>query len=272
MKEKEKSGSPSTSPRDPLGSGNRAGLIARVGILAAIGVVLGYVSLQIPLFGSQVALDFSHLATMVAAVFLGPFAGGATGLIIGIPPSIRFGNFLIFPLKAVTGFLVAWLMRWLKIPFLAVIIGYIPESLLTYLTLSVWGIPYPLPWPVVSVILVKAWIEIGIIAVVVELLWRSPLKKYVYYPPVTTNPFDRKATTLKSKETAEGFSRFAQLLQEGLFTEEEWSRFKRSTLDRPTANSEESAQAIWTLYQLFKQGALSESEFNTKKWEILGRL
>ncbi len=68
-------------------------------------------------------------------------------------------------------------MRWLKIPFLAVIIGYIPESLFTYLTLSVWGIPYPLPWPVVSVILVKAWIEIGIIAAVVELPWRSPAEK-----------------------------------------------------------------------------------------------
>jgi hypothetical protein len=179
MKEKQTSGLASTSPKDQFGSKNRTGLIARVGILAAIGVVLGYVSLQIPLFGSQVALDFSHLATMMAAVFLGPFAGGATGLIIGIPPSIRFGNFLIFPLKAVTGIFVGWLMRWLKIPFLAIIIGYIPESLLTYLTLSVWGIPYPLPWPVVSAILVKAWIEIGIIAVVVELLWRSPLRKYV---------------------------------------------------------------------------------------------
>ncbi len=77
MKEKETSGSHSTSPGDQLGSRNRAGLIARVGILAAIGVVLGYVSLQIPLFGSQVALDFSHLATMIAAVFLGPFAGGS---------------------------------------------------------------------------------------------------------------------------------------------------------------------------------------------------
>ena len=107
MKKEETSGSHPTSPVDQLGSGNRTGLIARVGILAAVGVVLGYVSLQIPLFGSQVALDFSHLATMIAAVFLGPFAGGATGLIIGIPPSIRFGNFLIFPLKAVTGILVA---------------------------------------------------------------------------------------------------------------------------------------------------------------------
>lgn len=60
-------------PQAPLIS---ASTIARVGIFSALGIVLGYISLFVPILGQQVKLDFSHLGTMLSAVFLGPFAGG----------------------------------------------------------------------------------------------------------------------------------------------------------------------------------------------------
>ncbi len=157
----------------------RVAVIARVGIFSAIGILLGYLSLTLaPIIGNQVALDLSHLGTMASAIFVGPFAGFITGGIVGIPPSLRFGNPLIAVGKLITGFCVALVFRYVKSPFLAVVLGYIPESLITYLTLGVFGIPYSLPLPVIYTILGKAWIEIGVIGVVMEILWRTGLRRY----------------------------------------------------------------------------------------------
>jgi uncharacterized membrane protein len=153
------------------------GTIARVGIFSALGVILGYISLFVPILGQQVKLDFSHLGTMFAAVFLGPFAGAITGGIVGIPPSLQFGNYLIAPIKLLTGLIVGLVIKKVKIPSLAIVMGFIPESLLTYLTLGVWGIPYQLPLPVVYTILVKGACEIAIIAAFVEILYRSSALK-----------------------------------------------------------------------------------------------
>lgn len=161
-------------PQEPLIS---VSTIARVGIFSALGIVLGYISLFVPILGQQVKLDFSHLGTMLSAVFLGPFAGAITGGIVGIPPSLQFGNYLIPPIKLLTGLLVGFIMSKIKIPSLAIVIGFIPESLLTYLTLGVWGVPYSLPLPVVYTILIKGALEIGIFAVFLEILYRSPALK-----------------------------------------------------------------------------------------------
>lgn len=156
-----------------------AGYISRVGILSAIGIILGYLTLSIPILGQQVKLDFSHLGTIVAAIFLGPLAGLVTGLIVGIPPSIVLGNPLIAPIKALTGLIIGWLFPRIRSPFFTVILGYIPESLLTYLTLGVLGIPYLLPAPILYTILLKAWGEMVFLAILAELLWRSSLFRQV---------------------------------------------------------------------------------------------
>jgi len=153
------------------------GTIARVGIFSALGVLLGYLSLLVPILGQQVKLDFSHLGTMFSAVFLGPFAGAITGGIVGIPPSVQFGNPLIAPIKLLTGLIVGFLFRAIRLPSLAIILGYIPESLLTYLTLGPWGVPYALPSAVLYTIILKGWCEIVVMAIFVEFLWRSSALK-----------------------------------------------------------------------------------------------
>ena len=65
-------------------------------------------------------------------------------------------------------------------PGIAVFGGYLPEAFLTYLTLAVLKIPYGLPLPVVYTILVKAFAEIIILAVLMEILMRNKgLKQFL---------------------------------------------------------------------------------------------
>ena len=90
--------------------------LALVASMGALGNVLGVIAIllgRIPTPGvSQVALDFSNLAVIVVAVFLGWRLGALTGLVAGIGPAIMFGyvfgstgllTFLVPVGKALTG-------------------------------------------------------------------------------------------------------------------------------------------------------------------------
>lgn len=121
--------------------------------MAALGNVLGVIPIAlgvIPTPGAgQVALDFSNLAVVVVAVFLGWRLGALTGLLSGIGPAIMFGfvtgstGFITFLLpvgKALTGFTVGLIaqamgskrrLRSYNI-LAASLVGFIPEGILTW--------------------------------------------------------------------------------------------------------------------------------------------
>ena len=105
-------------------------------------------------------------------MLLGPVFGGITGFIVGIWPGITFGNFFVPPFKALTGILVAILSKKTR-PGVAVFVGYLPEAFLTYLTLAVLKIPYGLPLPVIYTILLKAFAEFIILAILMEIIMRN---------------------------------------------------------------------------------------------------
>jgi len=122
--------------------------------MAALGNVLGVVPIglaQIPTGAGvgQVALDFSNLAIVVVSIFVGWRLGALTGLIAGVGPAIMFGfvtgstGFITFLLpvgKALTGLTVGLIAQTIRPEnrlrsynvFLAVLLGYIPEAILTW--------------------------------------------------------------------------------------------------------------------------------------------
>jgi len=155
-----------------------------IAVMAVLGNTLSMLSIGLANAG-QIGLDLSHIATFIAAVYGGPYIGLLTGFLSGIFPGLYFGpmgglawlGLIGLPIgKALTGLTTGVLCKLLKlnqrdhssilvVPL--VLIGYIPECLFTvffFLTL----VPYFFGWASVGMlitILIKAWIEIGVMSV-----------------------------------------------------------------------------------------------------------
>jgi len=163
--------------------------VAFVASMGALGNVLALLTVSIPTPVSQVAPDLSHVATLIVALYSGPTLGGITGAIVSIVPFYRFGvtgwfgpivGFLIIPLKALTGITAGFLGKRLR-PAFATLLGYVPESVATYLYF-ILIVPVFLPevgpyvtQGFVALVLLKAWLELGIIAVLMEAIKRRDI-------------------------------------------------------------------------------------------------
>jgi riboflavin transporter FmnP len=175
--------------------------ITFIAMMAAMGNVLSLISIRMaPLVPSiplgpvtfSLALDLSHIATFIAALFGGPVVGGLTGLIGGIIAAFEFGfsrgNFLTgfgLPIgKALTGIAAGVLMKRLEerggvMYVIGTILSYIPEALLTvviFMYLIPLFLPYLSSWITLSFtiqILVKAFVEMIIMGVILMRVMRN---------------------------------------------------------------------------------------------------
>jgi uncharacterized membrane protein len=168
---------------------------AFIGMLSALGIVLSAISLNIAPILSTVgqggaALDLSHIATFVAAIFGGPIVGAIVGLLGGLYSGYYFGfvfgqgvvALIGVPLgKAMTGLMAGLLYKKLKIgngshhTFLAVpatLLSYVPESIYTVLyflyimtLVNGQGMAYLVP-----VVTAKAWVEIVVMSILMGAL------------------------------------------------------------------------------------------------------
>jgi len=163
--------------------------IVFLALMAALGNVMFVVS-QTIFKVTQIALDLSHIGTLITAVYAGPLAGLVVGLLVGIGPGIYFGyiggslgwlGVVTLPIgKAMTGAAVGYLVKifnvrnskyssW-KMAF-ATLVGYIPECIYTIFVFEVLVTLF-LPdvaaffisifgsmWILVLSILAKAWVE-----------------------------------------------------------------------------------------------------------------
>jgi uncharacterized membrane protein len=168
---------------------------AFVGMLSALGIVLSAISLNIAPVLSTVgqggaALDLSHIATFIGAIFGGPIVGATVGLLGGLYSGYYFG--FVFgqglfavvgvPLgKAITGFFAGVIYKKLKIgsgshhSFYAVpatLLAYVPECIYTVLYflyimtfVNGQGMAYLIP-----LVIPKAWIEIIVMSVLMGAL------------------------------------------------------------------------------------------------------
>jgi LytS/YehU family sensor histidine kinase len=166
--------------------------IAFIALMSALGNVLAGISINIaPILaatspgGGGAALDLSHIATFIAAIFGGPVTGAVVGFLGGIYSGYSFGftvgslgflSLIGLPVgKAITGFVAGLLYKGLKInqrlrpstlTVAIVLLSYIPEFLFTvayflYLVLLFYGNAMAFMLPIV---LPKAWIEIILIS------------------------------------------------------------------------------------------------------------
>jgi hypothetical protein len=164
-------------------------VIAFTLIMAALGNTLSALSIGLTKVG-QIGLDLSHIATFIASVYGGPVMGFLIGLVGGIVPGVYFGpmgglswlGLIGLPVgKALTGVTTGALCKLVNVNQRAhpsiltvpvVLIGYIPECLFTIFFFLVL-VPYFFGWASVSLlisILVKAWIEIGVMSVLMGAL------------------------------------------------------------------------------------------------------
>jgi hypothetical protein len=160
-----------------------------IAIMAALGNVLSFVTMQltpivpnIPLGPVTVslALDISHLTTFIAAIYGGPIVGGLTGAVGGLVAAFEFGfsqgNIVTgigLPLgKAMTGVAAGYVFKRIKeVPFanfIAAVLSYIPEAILTYVLFKyllppATGIPIGIAVAISIQIIVKALIEMIIL-------------------------------------------------------------------------------------------------------------
>jgi len=155
-----------------------------IAVMAVLGNTLSMLSIGLANAG-QIGLDLSHIATFIAAVYGGPYVGCLAGLLSGLFPGVYFGpmsglawlGLIGLPLgKALTWLTTGALCKLLKLnqwsrPSVLVVplmvIRYIPECLFTalfFLTL----VPHFFVWASVGMlitILIKAWIEVGVMSV-----------------------------------------------------------------------------------------------------------
>jgi hypothetical protein len=181
--------------------------ITFIAIMGALGNVLSFLTTQlvplapnIPLgpVSVSLALDISHLATFIAALFGGPAIGGITGAVGGMVAAFEFGfskgNLVTgigLPLgKALTGYTAGLLFRRYEIDnvvrsAILTIIAYIPEGVLTlvlfrFLLPVVSGIPMNVSTLIGIQIVVKAVIEMAVLGfLLIGLFTSSGFTDYV---------------------------------------------------------------------------------------------
>jgi hypothetical protein len=186
---------------------NRSKTIAFIAVMAALGNALSFLSIQlspimpsIPLGPATVslAIDLSHMATFVAAIFGGPVVGLLTGGISGFVAAFQFGfsqgNIITgigLPIgKAMTGLAAGILASKLpleKRKYLLVALtalAYIPEGVFTLLIFTqllpaYMGLPSYIGAAIGYQIVLKAFIEMVIMGLM--LMWITGNKAFAEY-------------------------------------------------------------------------------------------
>jgi len=171
--------------------------IAFIATMSALGLTLSALSLNIaPILNSVggqggAALDLSHIATFIAAVFGGPYVGALVGFIGGIYAGYYFGYVLgslgLLSLigvpfgKALTGLTAGFLYNKLRVnnrknssllTTAIVLVSYIPECIFTiiyflYIVALIYG--YAMSF-MIPIVIPKAWIEIAVMSVIMGAL------------------------------------------------------------------------------------------------------
>lgn len=168
--------------------------------MSAVGISLSALSVNhatfvvVPGMGG-VALDFSHIATFIGALFGGPFIGAIVGLLGGVYAGYYFGygiggglgllSLVGLPLgKALTGMVAGFIYGRLRIGsdsrryLLALpmtLVSYIPESIYTvfyFLYLVPFFYAYSMAF-MIPLVLPKAWFEVAVMSILMGALVAS---------------------------------------------------------------------------------------------------
>jgi LytS/YehU family sensor histidine kinase len=158
--------------------------------MSALGLLLSAISLNIAPILSTVgqagaALDLSHIATFIAAIFGGPFVGTMVGFLGGIYAGYYFGyavgslgllSLIGVPFgKALTGLMAGLLYKKLHINETSrpsaltipiILVSYVPECIYT-IAYFLYLVPYFYGFAmnyIIPVVISKAWVEIAVMS------------------------------------------------------------------------------------------------------------
>lgn len=147
-----------------------ARLVALIAILGAVGNVLGYLSIRLPSApGTTVEFHLSALPSLLIAVSVGPLSGAVTGFLSLIVATMQIGNVFIPFGNALLAGIAGILAHKLKFsPPLSGALAMIPYTPYIWLACMVYNVPQA----IIAFIVVKAFIEVMISGVVVELILR----------------------------------------------------------------------------------------------------
>ncbi len=170
--------------------------IAFTALMSALGLLSSALSINVaPIFTAVgqggAALDLSHVATFIAAIFGGPVLGGIVGFLGGIYAGYYFGYVMgslgLLSLigvpsgKALTGLTAGLLYRALRVnsrlrssllTVPVVLVSYVPECLFTvayfrHMVPLFYGFAMEFMIPIV---ILKAWVEISVISLLMGAL------------------------------------------------------------------------------------------------------
>lgn len=166
--------------------------IALVAVLSALGTVLSAISLGAVPIVPNVALDLSHVATFVAAIFGGPLMGGIVGFLGGVYAGYYFGfgstsglgflSLIGIPIgKAITGLVAGFLYKRFKLgsgsgrsvyAVPATLLAYVPESIYTvfYFLYVVTLVNIPSMFFMIPLVIPKGWLEITVMSILMSAL------------------------------------------------------------------------------------------------------
>lgn len=147
-----------------------ARLVALIVVLSALGNILGLLGIRLPSApGTTVEFHLSALPSLLAAVSIGPLPGAITGLLSPIIATARIGNIFIPFGNALLAGIAGLLARKLKFsPPVSGAIAMAPYTPYIWLACRVYNVPDG----VIAFIVTKAWIEVMISGIIVELILR----------------------------------------------------------------------------------------------------
>jgi len=151
-------------------------VIAFVAVMGALGNVLGLFGLPIPapITQGRIELHFSALPSLFVAFTAGPIPGAITGLLSVILATIKIGNPFIPLGNAILAGVAGLLIKRLR-PFFAGLTAMVIYSPYMWGSIILWvGYVLMVPLPAIiaftSIVNVKAFIEVAIACVIIELI------------------------------------------------------------------------------------------------------
>ncbi len=147
-------------------------------IMGALGNVLGMLSISIPAPPPlRLELHFSQLTPLLVGISIGPIDGAITGALSLIVATLKIKNPLIPLGNAILAGIAGLASRKFR-PVLAAIVGEIAETPFIWFSMILWvylvcGVPLEVLIPIIIVVNIKAFIEVLISSIVIEILLRS---------------------------------------------------------------------------------------------------
>jgi len=147
-------------------------LVALVAVLSALGNVLGYLGIRLPSApGTTVEFHLSALPSLLLAVSVGPILGAATGFLSLIMTTLRIGNvFIPFGNALLAGIAGLVAQKFKFSPTVSGALAMLPYTPYMWFACMVYNVPQA----VIAFIIMKAFIEVLISGVIIELMLHRP--------------------------------------------------------------------------------------------------